>query len=205
MALLCKNSACKQPIRGGDLGALYNRVVHNKNDYSSTVKAALQTYGSERVVSIQIQRTPIIGSGVLDKLGVLSAKAYDTLFHLLMVLTLESGAQLAVEKTSVISVTKHEPRAGAEIKNVKNVPPETTLAGLFANGRKKLGEKNWFRYDSIKNNCQAFIWATLSGSGFGNGVKSFIKQDVTQLLGRVARLGLNNVTGAIGAFATLKD
>ena len=208
MALLCKHNACKQPlVQGGDLAGAYNRVVKGQYAYTASVQKLLQDYGNESITAIQVQRTPIVGSSVVERLGILKNKPYDELFHLYMILTLSDGTtQINVEKTSVIAMSKNEPtRAGAETKNVKNVP-NVTLNELMENGRKKMGDTKWWTYSAIKNNCQSFLLGICTGSNFGGkGTKVFIKQDVTQLLGKTAQKGLNNITSLVGAFSTLKD
>ena len=64
------------------------------------------------------------------------------------------------------------------------VPNQISLNELLDNTRQKIGDRLFFDYNGITNNCQDFIYNCLYHNGYESTnpkMKSFIKQDLTKL------------------------
>ena len=65
-----------------------------------------------------------------------------------------------------------------------NIPNSLTVNELLTNTKNKIGDRLFYDYNSITNNCQDFLYNALYTNGFESSnpsMKSFIKQDLTKL------------------------
>ena len=178
-ALLCKNNACKQPLRGGDLQAGLN-MLRGSLDYTASSRAILEEYGPLAITAITIKRTPVEGSKVLDyakkKLGLdlLKSKPFDTLYHIFMEVELE-GQRVICEKNEVVKISI----AGSERPGTESIrifkPPKVSLEKMLQKTQDNLGSSSYFRYDAFRLSCQHFLSSITTANRFGRKeVRTFV-------------------------------
>jgi hypothetical protein len=201
--MLAQNNA-KTPIRGTGITEAYDRVVNKVINYATSSGKVLNNNGNKKITGITLMRTPIEASGLLKVTKIIEDKPYDTLFHLFMVLTMEDGTLLALEKNEVIKLSVYNGRKGAEELKISK-PPSRTLAKVVEKTEDRMGY-SYHRYDAIKNNCQDFLMNILTANKFGSAAaKAFIKQDVKGLIGKSTQKALTGATRLFGIAKTLVD
>lgn len=164
-----------------------NALVYGLTDYNAAVRKVLEQYGNEPIKSILVCRNPVsefVKTG-LDVLSYgqfkkrLANQPYDTIYHLFTLITLEDGTVLTLDKQSQITLT-----VGAKPykDSIAVSPPFTTLNTMLDNTRKAMGDKDFFGYDSLANNCQNFLFKFFRSNGkLTPELKTFIVQDVKDL------------------------
>ena len=164
-------------------------VIEGRNDYQPNARAVIKQYGDKHIKTIKIIRQPIqsfintafnaLTFGQFQKK--LDELPYDKLFHLRMVITMEDGKQIQLEKNEVINITlKVDTVKGQEELNVP-LNTSLTLNQLLEGGQKILKDK-YFTYRAFGNNCQDYQIALLKGSNLLTPqLEAFIKQDVSEL------------------------
>jgi hypothetical protein len=164
-------------------------VVEDRNDYQPSARAVIKQYGDKHIKTIKIIRQPIqsfintafnaLTFGQFQKK--LDELPYDKLFHLRMVITMEDGKQIQLEKNEVINISlKVDTVKGQEELDVP-IHNSITLTQLLEGGKTILKEK-YFSYRAFGNNCQDYQIALLKGSNLLNPqLETFIKQDVSEL------------------------
>jgi hypothetical protein len=208
-ALLCKNQLARTPIQGGDLKAAFDRVVHGNLAYSKSAQKVLDELGDQKIVSCSVNRTPIsiskavaLAEKVMPKFAKQRAKrGIDEFYHLYVLVTLDSGAEVAVEKNEIITITTGgTARKGAESIDVAT--PNATLAELMARTQAQMGDK-FFPYSISSNNCQKFCLALLQSNGISSPTaKRFVKQNLKFLPSGAVSI-LNGIVQLAGHVATL--
>ena len=172
-------------------------LIGAKLDFSNKIKKILKNYGSKKIRSIRIGRRPInnlverafniISLGKWDKLR--KDYYYDTLFHLFLILTLEDGTVLSLEKNSIVTMSENDKRCS--LKDVECVELEypadsITVNDLVQNTLTRIGKEKFFIYDPFTQNCQIFISDVLETFGLlTEKAKKFIYQDITQIVQRL--------------------
>ena len=164
-------------------------VIEGRNDYQPSVRAVIKQYGDKHIKTIKIIRQPIqsfintafnaLTFGQFQKK--LDELPYDKLFHLRMVVTMEDGKQIQIEKNEVINISlKVDTIKGQEELDVP-IHNSITLNQLLEGGKTILKDK-YFSYRAFGNNCQDYQIALLKGSNLLNPqLEAFIKQDVSEL------------------------
>jgi hypothetical protein len=127
---------------------------------------------------------------------------YDELFHLFLEMTTQSGKRISIEKNAVINLEVSSPtRPNEEVENItSNIPSGLTINSLMNNTRKRMGESNYFNYNSKSNNCQDFILNILKSNNIGdNSDIVFVKQDTDFLFKNLPILQrIANTTTSLG-------
>lgn len=154
------------------------------------VRKFLEKYGDNKIQWIQICRKPVYAfiqkaiNFVRKFTGANKNADYDKLFHLYALIKLSpSGEEVKIERNQVFNITNiaqvdRKPKDG-ECRSVR--VPMGTLAEIMK--RASSGPGNWWRYHPINNNCQDAIIDLLKAGGvLTPPLKTFIKQDVSQLL-----------------------
>jgi hypothetical protein len=198
-----------------DVAEYGKAVVFGRNDYPPKVRDLLKKYGAEVITSYKIKRTPVsslltsaLSAVSLGEFGKRFGRSeYDTLFHLFLEMTTESGKRLSVEKNEVINMDISPPkRAKEEVEDItNNVPQGITLDTLMDNTEKYMGKKKFFGYSARDNNCQDFIVAVLKSNNIGDdGNIAFVKQDTKELFRDLPFLRkFSNTITTIGARANV--
>ena len=206
----------KNPVvkSGGDLGALYNRVVKGEYDYSTSAKQLLNKLGDQTISYITLRRNPISIPKSFITMAV-GDIPYDELYHLYMDIKTTAGKNMTIEKNEVIKFTQGISDRGNTTESFPiAVDKIITIKQMLNNARAKQGDTQFFKYSAKSANCQDFILNCLSASGLLTpGADAFIKQRDTQKLfsnektGRqgLSRKGLNTITDIAGSFQTAID
>ena len=210
----CKNEYTKAKIKGGYLPSnvkIAKAVIMGRNDYPPKVRNILKKYGNEIIVSYKLKRTPV-SSLITSALNIVSLgefnkrfknSDYDELFHLFLEMTTQSGKRIMVEKNEIINMDVSPPtRPNEEVEDViNNIPEGLTINLLMNNTRKRMGESNFFNYNSKSNNCQNFILSILHANNIGDESDVlFVKQDTEFLFENLPILQkIANATTSLGA------
>jgi len=166
-----------------------NTVLNGRDNYPPSARKVIEAHGSKKIKDMVIIRQPI--QSFINKIfngltfGAFQKKLdelpYDSLFHLRMVVTLEDGTRIQIEKADVINVSTTI-TAHSKQENM-NVPinKDLTLTDLLNGGQKVLGS-NTFSYRAFGNNCQDYQMALLKGSSLDTpALTTFVKQDTSEL------------------------
>ena len=113
----------------------------------------------------------------------------DDLFHLFMIATLDDGRLIRIEKNAEIDVKQISSIPNVNNDNMLNInigitSNSLTVNELLTNTKNKIGDRLFWDYNSMKNNCGDFIYNILYTNGYDSSnpsMKSFIKQDLTKL------------------------
>jgi hypothetical protein len=186
-----------------------NVVISGRNDYPPKVRKILSELGTKIVKSAMVRRTPVpsVLTSALNavSLGEFAKRfknaPYDTLFHLSLVLDLEGGTKLLIEKNEVINMEKNPsipPKT--DIQLVSNIPANLSVNDMLQKAQQKMGGY-YFSYSARDNNCQDYIMAILQANNMGNDENyTFIKQDTKQLFEGLTTLRkVSNTITDIGA------
>jgi hypothetical protein len=184
------------------------KVITGNTGLPPNVKKILDKEGEQIISKIVIARNPV-GSALITALSVasmgqfkknLEASPYDKLFHLKLILTLQNGKKVALEKVERVSMTLNpKTEKGQEDMDVL-FDKTITLNQLYHNAEIRMGDK-FYPYSARDNNCQNFVLNVLQGSNIGNEKEyEFIKQNTTSLFGDETFLRkLSNTITDVGA------
>lgn len=166
-----------------------NTVLNGRDNYPPNARKVIEQHGSKSIKNMVIIRQPIqsfinkvfngLTFGAFQKK--LDELPYDDLFHLRMVVTLEDGTRIQIEKADVINVsttiTAHSRQENMDVPINKTL----TLTDLLNGGQNVLGS-NTFSYRAFGNNCQDYQMALLKGSSLDTpALTTFVKQDTSEL------------------------
>jgi len=193
-----------------------HKVYTGDTGMPPNVKKILEKYGDELIRDIDIVRNPV-GKALTGALSVASMgefgrnlqnAPYDKLFHLKIVITLQSGVRVSLEKVERVSMTVNP----KPVKDEESTPTplngkSITLNQLYENARNKMGGL-FYPYSARDNNCQNFILNVLQASGVGNTQDyEFVKQDTKSLFGdnSFLRKASNTITDIGARFNVLQQ
>ena len=187
---------------------IVGKVISGNTGLPPAVKKILDKHGNQLIKEITIVRNPV-GSALVSALSVasmgefkknLKASPYDKLFHLKLVITLQNGMKVSLEKVERVSMTMNPKKVKGEEELSLPVSKQLTLDQLYHNGEMRMGDK-FYPYSARDNNCQDFVMGILEGSGLAGGrEKEFIKQNTTDLFGDDAFVRkLSNTLTDVGA------
>ena len=183
------------------------KIFFPAREFSNAFKSVMSKYGNQKIVSARIRRAPI-GSAINSLLNILSLgkfeqyrkeKNFDKYFHLGIVLELEGGKKLLLEKNAKPEFSE----------NFKDTNDTVYMGPIQIKGQPTLNEfiqrtvdKNSIytvtNYHPFTNNCQGFILMLLEANNSQTpALKNFIYQDVQTLLERIP-----SFTDKIARFAT---
>lgn len=179
------------------------------NQYPPQVKSILLQHGKHKIVDIKLCKE-VVSENTELLLKLLSGKGtweeakkkygFDRFYHLFMIATLEDGTKLHIEKNEIIRVSP-APRPCPDALDLGAV--DIPLIDLFERTKQRIGDNNFFVYDPLGNNCQAFISELLKTVNLWNETsRDFVYQDIEGLRSelpsytRAVAKGLTNV----GAF-----
>lgn len=170
-----------------------NALVYGRNDYQPSARQILQAHGNKIITAMEVRREPLpLALNVALNVSTLGQIAkntpYDDLFHLSIVVKLEDGTQVLMEKNEVISlVLNPAPRDKTESKEVNLNGKKILLQDLLNNTQMQMGS-SYFIYSARNNNCQDFITNILLANGLDTPeLMTFVKQDTIQVFGDMVR------------------
>jgi len=161
----------------------------------SSIQPIFEKYKNYKIISFQIRREPILA--FVDKfINFISfgkfneAKrnlGYDKMFHLSLILQLENGPKLLIEKNERINMTlnwkdgnqvQYFPASGS-----LQMPGNPTLGEFYDRTLKAVGDHQFFTYNAFAQNCQAFISDLLrSNNALSNDAQNFVMQDAQTVI-----------------------
>jgi hypothetical protein len=156
------------------------------------VQVLFDKYKNNRVISAQIRREPIFA--IIDKvINLISGgkfdeakreQGYDKMFHLSLIITLDNGVKLLIEKNERINMTTNwKDTDKVEYFNVGPIFTNPTLEQFFQNTEKAVGDHRFFTYNAFDQNCQRFIADLLqSNNSLSDNAKNFILQDAQSIV-----------------------
>ena len=175
-------------------GRVKGFITGVRNDYQPYVRNLLEKISNNKIIKLVVIREPIkqainmLVNAITDnKVNEFKKQVgIDDLFHLYMIATLDDGRLIRIEKNSEIDVKQISSMPKVNNDNMLNINISTpiTVNELLTNTKNKIGDRAFWDYDSIKNNCQDFLYNVLYTNGFESSnpsMKSFIKQDLTRL------------------------
>ena len=179
--------------------------------YKPLIQKLLTQYGDKQIIGITIIREPIkqyvniltniITLGEIDKYK--NTYNINELFHLYMIVSLNDGSFIRVEKNEEIDIEKVNsmPQLDPKFVYVCKLPSNNLTLNILLNKTlNTIGQARYFKYDALNNNCQNYLYNILSTNGFNSinpDMKQFIIQDLTQLankLGDTSKDIMNGLT-----------
>ena len=193
-----------------------HKVYTGDTGMPPNVMRILAKYGDELIRDIDIVRNPV-GKALTGALSVASMgefgrnlenAPYDKLFHLKIIIILQSGIRISLEKIERVNMTVNP----KPVKDEESTPTplngqSITLSQLYENARDRMGGK-FYPYSARDNNCQNFILNVLQASGIGNQQDyEFVKQDTKELFGdnSFLRKASNTITDIGARFNVLQQ
>lgn len=174
----------------------YFKNIVDRYRFNISSSKVLEKYGNDRIVLIQINRTPIYNS-INRALNLISLGKwnktrsefnYDTLFHLSMTITVQTKTgeyrPVLIEKNQQVSILdrpKMYDTTEIETINMKN--SSLTVNELLQNTINHIGKQHFFTYDAFSFNCQDFIKNILiSNNLYTDKLDKFVYQKLTNLI-----------------------
>lgn len=166
-------------------------LLKGVNNYTHQAIRTIKRYGDNIITKMTLKRSPV-RKMIIKTLNVLSlgkwekADPYDTLWHIYINLTLDTGDVIRLEKNSVLSIkvnAKDDPMTETmEVKYPTNFL--LTLNTLLENTRKRMGKK-YFLYDAKSANCQHFLKSVFLANNLGTPEEmDFILQNTRDIFNK---------------------
>lgn len=187
------------------------KITSKPTRVSAKVRNFLKKVGDMPIVSAEVLRSPV-QSIVQQALNLVSLgdfkkemkdKPYDDIYHLFLIVTLENGKKVSIEKNAIITIMYAKDRKGERMP--VSVPSGLTINKALEKTEQAMGDL-FATYSAKSNNCQDFILAFLKSNGMGDEkVYAFVKQDVGSLFGKsdFLRKFTNTVTDIGAKVSTL--
>ncbi len=168
-------------------------VLFGYNDFTNKVFEFLKKHQNEKVVYIEMWRTPVPSylTGFLNMISLgafnkeLESKPYDTIFHLACYMKTNKGTRFILEKNEVISITKNPKKERTtETLFVSNTEQPISLFKMIEKTKNAMGDKRFFGYSARDNNCMDFQIEFLRANGsLTPEIQKWVKQDTKSLFG----------------------
>jgi len=165
-------------------------VLHGRDDYQPKVRKILSEYGDKMVKSAIVMRKPLSSllMGALNTVSLgqfsknLKNSPYDKLYHLALIVQLEDGTKLLIEKNEVINMDINlSMPSNAETLEVPNIPSNLIVNDMLMKTQERMGA-DYFKYNSKHNNCQNYIINILHANNMGDeATYTFVKQNTKDL------------------------
>jgi hypothetical protein len=194
-------------------------LLKGSNNYTTQFRDLIKKYGDNPIMKMEIKRSPV-RKMVIKALDVISLgkfekeNPYDTLWHLYILLTLDDGNILRLEKNSVLSLKLNAKDDEHTENMVVEYPKDRfiTLNTLLEKTRQAMGKK-YFLYNAKGNNCQDYLKAVLVSNGLGTPEEiAFIKQSTREIfnsspdyLRRISLLATNTRAGLENTRSSVYD
>lgn len=192
---------------GNIIETIKSAIFFPSREMSNAFKTVMRKYGNLKIVGAKIRRAPI-GSMLNSMMNILSLgrfdqfrreRNFDKFFHLGIVLQLEGGKQLLLEKNAKPAFSESfTDTKDTEYMAPVNIAGQPTLNEFIQRTVDKMGKYGFTNYDALDNNCQKFILSLLEANGsLTPALRSFIYQDITGIVQR-----LPSYVDKISRFAT---
>jgi hypothetical protein len=192
---------------GNIIETIKSAIFFPSREMSNAFKTVMRKYGNLKIVGAKIRRAPI-GSMLNSMMNILSLgrfdqfrkeRNFDKFFHLGIVLQLEGGKQLLLEKNAKPAFSESfTDTKDTEYMAPVNIAGQPTLNEFIQRTVDKMGKYGFTNYDALDNNCQKFILSLLeANNSLTPALKNFIYQDITGIVQR-----LPSYVDRISRFAT---
>jgi hypothetical protein len=170
--------------------ALTNVAKDVGTQYPPQVRAILAQHGNHRITNIKLckevvsENTEFLLKALAGKNTWEEAKrkhGFDKFYHLFMIVTMEDGSQLHIEKNEVIRISP-SPRPCPDALDLGAPTQTITVSEMLDRTKQRIGDRDFFTYDPLGNNCQNFVNQLLRTLGLWNQTSSsFVFQDIKGL------------------------
>lgn len=129
-----------------------------KLDYNNRSKKTLENYGGLPVVKLELRRHPIPSkiSTALKWVTGHHKAAYDTYYHLAIIVTLSGGKKVIIEKLQVVNIASDFETFDFDEHLEIPLNKSFTILDMVEKTRKRVGNEAFFSYSAFHNNCQNF-------------------------------------------------
>ena len=148
-------------------GRVKGFVTGVRDDYQPYVRKLLEEIKGNKIIKLVVIREPIkeavnmlVNVITVNKVNEFKKDVgVDDLFHLYMIATLDNGKLIRIEKNAEIDIKEVNSIPNVNQLNMLNIVITSNLSvnEILNNTRQKIGDRLFFDYDGIKNNCQDFI------------------------------------------------
>ena len=171
---------------------MIKKVIYGTREYSPSAKQFLVKYYNNTITGIIIRRSPL-SNWIKKSLSVLTWGDYDQkmkneqpqedLYHISMVVILDNGVKLLVEKTETVIIMNFRNLRENEEELVVNVNNNISFGDFFQKTIETYGAKKIFLYRVKTSNCGNFVEYLLKSNHlYNDDIHKFIFQDVQNLL-----------------------
>lgn len=157
--------------------------------YPPQVRNLLAKHGNHKITNIKLCKEVVSENTEYLLKALAGAKTwedakkkhgFDKFYHLFMIITMENGSVLHIEKNEVIRLSEN-PRPCPNALDLGS-PQPITVSELMDRTKQRIGDRDFFTYDPLGNNCQNFINQLLRTMGLYNETaKDFVYQDIKGL------------------------
>lgn len=160
------------------------------SQYPPQVRNLLIKHGTHKITDIKLckevvsQNTEFLMKALAGTKTWEEAKrknGFDKFYHLFMIVTMDDGSKLHIEKNEVMRVSEN-PRDCPDALDLGAPTQPITLGEMMEKTKQRIGDRDFFTYDPLGNNCQNFINQLLRTMGLWNQTSSsFVFQDIKGL------------------------
>jgi hypothetical protein len=179
-------------------------------DLSPKFIQVIKKYGAQEIKSIIVGRDPVMKviQSIVNLLSggkYESAKKllnYDDVYHLYLVITLDNGVKLRLEKNQIPQIYTYNgtPKESIPVSLDKKI----SLAEFVGKARQLYGPYAFVNYDAVERNCQVFVDNLLNASNLNSPtIRKFVLQDIQKLLPDTVKSIGGVVTDIAGALSNL--
>lgn len=168
-----KKIASKASAITSDISGRVQGVIVGRHDYPPAERSLIQQYGDKKITNICLYRETVSNT-INNLVNVISLGQFnkvkdkhniDELYHLMMVLTLDGGIPILLEKNEVINIHEY-PNIKPDAQKLEILLSPNfnyTFKQFLDNGQMAMGD-NYFKYSALTNNCQNFILGLCSAN-----------------------------------------
>jgi hypothetical protein len=133
-----------------------------KLGYSHKIQNILKKYGDKKIRALRVGRRPI-NSMVEKAFNIISwgkwqelrnQYYYDTLFHLFIIMTLEDGTKISLEKNSIVNMDVNDSRcseSGVDCEELEYPANSLTVKELVMKPLERMSKEKYFIYHPFES------------------------------------------------------
>ena len=160
---------------------LVDKIIFGSDELSPQIIKYLKKNGHLKIKSLTLGRSPV-PAAIYAFLDIASKKGVkqDILYHLYLIITLENGKKISIEKNERIALnTSKIAKPSHTLPISGNI--DFSLDEMINNTKNLMGKQKFIQY-SVDNNCQVFIKSILESNKLLNAENlEFVKQDTQDI------------------------